>query len=302
VTAEDQTVSEGIPPMRRSKNVTPGFFKTLQIPLISGRDFTWTDVYDRRPVAIVSQNMAREIWGQPSTAIGQRIRVGRVGPWTEVIGVVGDVHDSGVDQPPPASVYWRAGVQGGSGPFPTFIARDVTFAIRSPRTGTDEFIRQIGQAVWEVNSNLPLARVQTLDDIYSQSMARTSFTLIMLAIAGTMALTLGMVGVYGVISYSVSRRRREIGVRLALGAARAGILRQFLGQGVRVSGVACLCGLALSLAVTRLLSTMLYGVSPVDPVSLSIAVAIVLGVASLAALIPATRAALMPPMRTLREE
>jgi ABC-type antimicrobial peptide transport system permease subunit len=124
----------------------------------------------------------------------------------------------------------------------------------------------------------------------------------MLGIAGTMALTLGMVGVYGVISYGVSRRRREIGVRLALGAARIGILRHFLGQGVRLSAVACLCGLALSLAVSGLLSRMLYGVSPVDPITLSSVVGIVLVVASLAAAVPATRAAFTQPMRTLREE
>jgi ABC-type antimicrobial peptide transport system permease subunit len=133
-------------------------------------------------------------------------------------------------------------------------------------------------------------------------MARASFTLVMLAIAGMMALALGMVGIYGVISYTVSRRRREIGVRLALGAARAGILRQFLGQGVRVSTVACLCGLALSLAVTRLLSGLLFGVSPADATTMASVVALVLIVATLAALIPATRAAFTQPMRTLREE
>jgi predicted permease len=302
VTAEGQTSAEGIPPMRRSKNVAPGFFTTLQIPFIAGRDFTWADVYDRRPVVIVSQNMAREVWGEAAAAIGKRISIGRIGAWTEIIGVVGDVHDSGVDQAPPATVYWRAGVQGGVGRLQAFIGRDVTFAIRSARTGTEGLVRQIGQAVWAVNKNLPIARVQTFDDVYSQSMARTSFTLIMLAIAGTMALALGMVGVYGVISYAVSRRRREIGLRLALGAARTAILRQFLGQGVRVSAVACLCGLALSLAVTRLLSRMLYGVSPTDPVTLSSVVALVLGVASLAALVPATRAAFTQPMRTLRED
>jgi putative ABC transport system permease protein len=133
-------------------------------------------------------------------------------------------------------------------------------------------------------------------------MARTSFTLVMLAIAGVMALTLGMVGIYGVISYAVSRRRREIGVRLALGAGRLGILRQFLGQGMRVSAFACLCGLALSLVVTRLLSSMLFGVSPIDATTLVGVVTVVLLVAALAATIPATRAAFIQPMRTLREE
>lgn len=133
-------------------------------------------------------------------------------------------------------------------------------------------------------------------------MARTSFTLVMLTIAGLMALALGMVGIYGVISYTVSRRRREIGVRLALGAARMGILRQFLGQGIRVTAFACICGLALSLAVTRLLSGMLFGVSPADATTMAGVAVLVLVVAALAALVPATRAALVQPMRTLRED
>lgn len=298
--AEGEQVTEGIAPMRRAKNVTPGYFHTLGIPLLAGHDFTWIDVHERRPVVIVSQNLAQEIWGAPASAIGKRMRIGRTGPWNEIIGVSGDVYDSGVDQAPPATVYFRAGVIGIAAQ--PFVARDVTFAIRSPRTGSDDLIRQMSQAVWAVNPRLPLARVQTLGDVYSQSMARTSFTLVMLAIAGSMALTLGMVGVYGVISYAVSRRRREIGVRLALGAARTGILRQFLGQSVRVSAVACVCGLALSLVLTPLMAGLLYGVSATDATTMVGVVAIVLLVATLAAMIPATRAAFIQPMRTLREE
>jgi ABC-type antimicrobial peptide transport system permease subunit len=183
-----------------------------------------------------------------------------------------------------------------------FVSRDVTFAIRSNRTGTEPFITQIAQAIWATNPNLPLARVQTMGEIYDRSMVRASFALVMLAIAGVMALTLGIVGVYGVISYAVSRRRREIGVRLALGAARIGILRQFLGQSVRVSAVACACGLLLSLAVTGLLSGLLYGVSPADVTTMVSVAVIVLLVTTLAAMIPATRAAFIQPMRTLREE
>jgi predicted permease len=301
ITSEGEPATAGIPAMRLTKYVTPGFFTTLGIAL-EGRDFNWTDVHERRQVVIVSQGLAKEIWGQPSHAIGKRIRLGRSGPWHEIIGVASDVHDTGVDQVPPATVYWRAGVYDGGGRVPDFIVRDAAFAIKSPRIGTEHFAQQVSQAIWSVNANLPLARVQTLEDIYRQSMARASFTLVMLAIAGMMALALGMVGIYGVISYTVSRRRREIGVRLALGAARAGILRQFLGQGVRVSTVACLCGLALSLAVTRLLSGLLFGVSPADATTMASVVALVLIVATLAALIPATRAAFTQPMRTLREE
>ncbi len=302
VTAADKTYAEGIPTLRRSKSVAPGFFQTMGIPLLAGRDFTWSDIHDRRRVAIVSNNLAREWWGQPSAAIGKQIRIGRAGPLNEVIGVAGDLYDSGADQPPPAIVYWRAGAQDAFGPIPTFIPRDMAFAIRSDQAGTEDLIRQIGRAVWAVDPSLPLARVQTLADTYAQSMARTSFTLVMLAIAGIMALALGLVGIYGVISYAVTEQRRAIGIRLALGAARGSILARFLAQGLRVTAIACATGLVLSLAVRDLLSRLLFGVSPFDPVTLLGVAGIVLTVATLAALIPAARAAFMQPMRTLREE
>ena len=302
VTAEDRKYPEGIPPLRRSKFVAPGFFQTLGIPILLGRDFTWTDLDARRAVVIVSNNLARELWGQPSAALGKRIRIGRVGEPHEVIAVVGDLYDSGVDQPAPAIVYWRGGVQNAFGPVPTFIARDLSFAIRSDRAGTEDLIRQIGRAAWTVDADLPLGRVQTLQETYAQSMSRTSFTLVMLAIAGFIAMALGIVGIYGVISYAVTEQRRSIGIRLALGAARAAILRRFLSQGIRIAGAACLSGVVLSLAVGGTLSRLLYGVSPSDPATLASVVVIVLVVATLAALIPATRAALLEPIRTLREE
>jgi predicted permease len=302
VTAADKEYAEGIPTLRRSKSVGPGFFTTMGIPLIAGRDFTWTDIEDRRRVAIISANLAREWWGQPSAALGKRIRVGRAGPLNDVIGVVGDLHDSGVDQPPPTIVYWRAGAQDAFGPIPTFVPRDMSFAIRSDQAGTEDLIRQVARAVWAVDADLPLARIQTLGEIYAQSMARTSFTLVMLAIAGIMALTLGLVGIYGVISYAVTEQRRAIGIRLALGAARGAILGRFLAQGLRVTAIACASGIVLSLAVRGALSRLLFGVSPYDPVTLVGVAGIVLAVATLAALIPATRAAFMQPMRTLREE
>jgi predicted permease len=302
VTAADKTYPEGIPPLRRSKSVAPGFFQTMGIPLIVGRDFTWTDVDSRRRVAIVSNNLARELWGQPTAAIGKQIRIGRAGPLNDVIGVAGDIYDSGVDQPQPAIVYWRVGVQDGFGPMPTFIPRELSFAVRSDQAGTSDLIRQVGHAVWAVDASLPLARVQTLGEIYAQSMSRTSFTLVMLAIAGVMALALGLVGIYGVISYAVTEQRRAIGIRLALGAARGSILGRFLAQGLRVTAIACATGLVLSLAVRGVLSRMLFGVSPFDPVTLLGVAGVVLTVATLAALIPATRAVFMQPMRTLRED
>lgn len=302
VTAADKVYSEGIPTLRRSKAVAPGFFTTMGIPLLAGRDFTWSDIDGHRSVVVVSNNLAREWWGEPSTALGKQIRIGRAGPLNEVIGVAGDVYDSGVDQPLPTIVYWRAGVQDVAGPLPAFVPRDLSYAIRSDQAGSDDLIRQVGRAVWAVDSNLPLARVQTLGDTYAQSMSRTSFTLVMLAISGIMALALGLVGIYGVISYAVTEQRRAIGIRLALGATRGSILGRFLTQGLRVTGIACASGLVLSLAVRGALSRLLFGVSPYDPVTLVSVAAVVLTVATLAALIPAARAAFMQPMRTLREE
>ena len=302
VTAADKTYSEGIPQLRRSKSVSPGFFQTMGIPLLAGRDFTWTDIEGRRRVAIVSNNLAREWWGQPSAAIGRQIRIGRAGPLNEVIGVAGDIYDSGADQPPPTVVYWRAGAQDAFGPIPTFVPRDMAFAIRSDQAGTEDLIRQVGRAVWAVDASLPLARVQTLGETYAQSMSRTSFTLVMLAIAGIMALALGLVGIYGVISYAVTEQRRAIGIRLALGAARGSILGRFLAQALHVTAIACASGIVLSIAARGALSRLLFGVSPFDPLTLVSVAGVVLLVATLAALIPATRAALMQPMRTLREE
>jgi predicted permease len=302
VTAADKAYPEGIPPLRRSKFVSPGFFRAMGIPLLAGRDFTWSDIDSHRRVAVVSDNLARELWGQPDAALGKQIRIGRAGALNEVIGVVGDIYDSGVDQPITPIVYWRAGVQDAFGPMQTFIARDVSFAIRSNQAGSEDLIRQVGRAVWAVDGNLPLARVQTLGEIYAQSMSRTSFMLVMLATAGIMALTLGLVGIYGVISYAVTEQRRAIGIRLALGAARGSILRRYLAQGIRMTGIACATGIVLSLAVQGAIARLLFGVSPYDLVTLVGVPVVVLVVATLAALIPATRAAFMQPMRTLREE
>ena len=279
VTAEDKTYAEGIPPLRRSKSVSPGLFTTLGTPLLAGRDFTWTDVHANRQVAVVSANMAREIWGEPSAALGKRIRLGRAGVWNEIIGVVGDVHDSGADQRAPAIVYWRGGVQRGPGISTEYIPRAVTFAIRSNRAGTEAFVKRVSQAVWTVNPSLPVGRVQTLGDVYEQSMSRTSFALVMLAIAGSMALVLGIIGIYGVTSYTVSQRRREIGIRLALGAQQGELRRRFVRHGMALTGVGVAIGLGGATGLTRLMSSLLFGISPLDPVTY-LAVPLILAMAA----------------------
>lgn len=302
MTAEGQTYDVGIPPLRRSKSVSPNLFRTLGTPLVAGRDFTWADVHDNRRVAVVSASMAREMWQEPSAALGKQIRVGQRGAWSEIVGVVGDVHDSGVHQEVPAIVYWRAGVQRHPATSASYIPRAVTFAIRSARAGTDDFAMEVGKAVWAVDPALPLARVQTLAEVYTRSMSRTSFALVMLAIAGSMALALGIVGIYGVLSYTVAQRSREIGIRLALGAQHSELRRRFVRYGLSLAGIGVALGLAAAAALTQLLSSLLFEVSPLDPITFAAVPIVLTAAAMLASYLPARRAVAVDPVETLRAE
>jgi predicted permease len=270
--------------------------------LIAGRDITWTDVYDYRPVAMVSENMARELWGEPAAALGKRIRIAGPGPlrWREIVGVVEDVRDDGVQQKAPSLVYWPVRMENFWGA--KFIMRSVAFSIRSKRAGNEGFVNEVHQAVWSVNPNVPLALVRTMHEVYDRSMAGTSFALVMLGIAGATALVLGIIGIYGVISYGVSQRTREIGIRVALGAQRRDIVRIVLGQGGTVALVGIGLGLTASFGLTRLMATMLFGVSATDPLTFVAVALILLAVALLACYVPARRAMRVDPMVALRHE
>lgn len=300
--AQDRQYAEGdLPPIRRFKFISPGFFATLGTPLVAGRDITWSDIYQKIPVTIVSENFAREYWHDANNALGKRIRPTNVDGWREIVGVVADMHDDGVSQPAPTSVYWPIMMDNFEGEKEA-LHRDIGFTIRSPRAGSESFLKEVRQTVWSVNPNVPLSSVHTLGYFYATSMARTSFTLVMLAVAGGMALLLGIVGIYGVIAYSVSQRTREIGIRMALGAQRQTLIAMFVRHGLLLTGIGIVCGLIGAFAVMRLMSSLLFNVSPMDPITYAAVTVGVMVTAYLACYLPSRRAATVDPVDALRAE
>lgn len=302
VFAEDRNYATGaMPPMRRFKFNSPGFLRTMGIPLLAGRDFTWADNYEKLPVAMVSAQFAREYWGTPANALGKRIRVSSKDDWREIVGVVGDVHNDGMSKDPVPTAYWPL-LMSNFESQPVNVRRWVTFVARTPRAGSQTLRTEMEHAAWSVDGNLPLVDVRPMSYYYSRSMARTSFTLVMLGVAAAMALLLGVVGLYGVIAYSASQRRREIGIRIALGAQRGNITGMFVRQGLLLAGIGVACGVAVALSVTRLLTTLLYHVSPLDPLTYGLACAGLAGAAALASYLPSRRTTTVNPVEALRAE
>jgi predicted permease len=277
-------------------------FETLRIPVVAGRDFTWTDIYERRPVVVISEDLARLEWGQPQAALGKRVKgSAQQDQWFEIVGVAGSVQDRGLSQGTVGIVYipiLAERVYGAA----THVWRSVTFVVRNSRAGSPALLDEIRQAVWAVDSSLPLRNMRTMSDILEASMARTSFTLAMLAIAGTMALLLGLIGIYGVISYGVSQRRREIGIRIALGAERGKVQRMFLRQGLVLTSIGIALGLVAAAALTRLMSSLLFEISPLDPLTYAAVSATLLSAATLASYLPSRRAGRVDPIASLRTE
>jgi predicted permease len=299
---EDRPQREGgVPPVYRFKFASPGYISAVGSRLIAGRDFTWNELYQRTPVAMVSENVARELWSDARAAIGKRIRVTRKDDWREVIGVVCDMHDDGIDQKAPTIVYWPLLLKNFEAASEIAI-RGVAYVIRTPRAGSLRLRQELRAAVESVNATLPVADVKTLESVYERSLARTSLTLVLLAIAGGMALVLGVVGIYGVISYSVSQRTREVGIRLALGAPIHEVMGLFVRQGLAMSGMGTVCGLAAALILTRLMKALLFEVSPVDPVTYVTASTGLIIAAFLGCYLPARRATKVDPAKALRAE
>ena len=282
----------GTPPMRKLRMIGPGYSEALGNPLVAGRPIRWTDIHQPTSVVWVSENLAREYWGEPSQAIGKRLG-GLPGEWNEIVGVLGNERDRGLNQPAPTIVFWPMATA-------RFVIRDMSFVVRSTRVGTPGFLRELQQAVWSVNRNVPLADVQTLDEIQADSMAQTSFAMVMLAIAAGVALMLALVGIYGVVSYIVAERTHEIGIRMALGAQRGDVTSLFLRHGLALTLIGIGLGVGAALFLTPIMSSLLYEVRPMDPATYVGVVVMLAAVTLLATYLPARRASRASPVIALR--
>jgi predicted permease len=298
---EGQPVPPAGPPSRELKRVSPGYFKAMGTPIIAGRDITWSDIQKGGRVVLISEDFAREIAPEPAAALGQRTRAPVRAPvgsrqWREVVGVVQSVHEDGLYEKPPSVVYYPVLMEN------RFGSTDVAFVIRSNRAGTPSLEEEIRQAVRSVSGSIAISQTRTMREIYADSFARTSFTLVLLAIAGVMALALGVIGIYGVIAYVVSQRTREIGIRSALGAEPRDLVRGFVLHGLALSGVGAIVGLVAAVGLARLMSSLLFGVGPTDPAVYAVALGVIIAAAALATYLPARRAATIDPIETLKAE
>ncbi len=294
-----------IPPIRRFMWAMPGYFEAMGIPVLAGRGLAWDDLHVPNAVAVVSEALAREVWGSAGAALGERVATlnledsGMI--WFEVVGVVGDVPADGLDRPVVPTVYWPA-VQGdlyGRGPE---IQRGMSYVVRAAPGAMDGLLPRVQQVVWGVAPSLPVAGVGNVGEMVDRSLSRTSFTLVMLGIAGGVALLLGAIGLYGVVSYSVSQRTREIGVRMAVGAGTAAVSRMVVKQGLALAGAGVMLGVIGAVLLSRLLGSLLYGVRALDPATYALVSLLLAAVAAGASWVPARRAAGVDPAVTLRGE
>ena len=290
-----------LPAIRLYKFISPGLLKTMGNQLVAGRDFTWAETYEKRPVVMVSENLARELWRDPAAAIGKRVRENLKTPWHEIIGVVGDEHDDGLNQKAPSIVLWPILMENFAGD-QTFARRTLSYMIRSTRTGSSGFVKEIGQAVWSVNPESPARqRSHAAGGLRHVSCAHVVHA----RHAGDCRQHGAAAGNHGDLRrpfVSVSQRTREIGIRMALGARGEEVMRMFVGYGFRLASIGVACGLLAAVALTRLMSSLLFDVTPSDPLTLG-AVSVGLMIAALlASYLPAARATSVNPVDALRAE
>lgn len=286
-------IAPGQIPMAGYDVVTPGYFVTLRIPLREGREFSWSDTPETEPIIIINETMAKTYWPREDP-LGKRIQQGGPDdPWLTIAGVVGDIREFDPLTAPRPTMYFPITQ------FPDGILRDwVVRSVRDPLTVASA----VRAAVWSVDKDLPVTRVRTMEEVWSLSIASERLNLLLFVLFALLALVLSTVGIYGVMAYNVAERTREIGIRVALGARSNDVLKIVLAQGCRLAALGLLLGVAAALALTRLMASMIYGVSSTDAATF-FTVALLLGAVALAACyIPARRALRVDPMVALRYE
>ncbi|HKS39345.1 MAG TPA: ADOP family duplicated permease, partial [Blastocatellia bacterium] len=282
-------------PIVISRVVSDGYFRTMGIALSKGREFSSQDRADTRASIIVSESTARTFWPDEDP-IGKRLKMGRYDSdeaWMSVVGVVKDVRQFELDIDPKPQVYFTYSQM------PYFAPRDLVV-----RTSGDplQLAAAVRNEVWAVDKDQPVSNVSTMEAILAQSVARERFNMLLLAIFAGVALALAAVGIYGVMSYSVTQRTHEIGVRMALGANRSDVLKLVVGQGVKLVSVGVAIGLVSAFALTRVMESLLFGVSATDPATFAVISIVLVAVAMFASYIPARRATKVDPMIALRYE
>ncbi len=297
---EDFPTAEGeARPSFRVKWTGGDYFALMENPVIAGRPITQADIRDRNDVVVVTENLALTYWDSSEAAIGKRLRDGDT--WREIVGVVGNVRDHGPGEPPVAVVYYPAVVNDFWGA-DTFVPRWMAYAVRTSAGSPTALMPEVRRIVRSVNPDLAITQVRTLEEIRDFSMVRTSFTVFLLGIAALVALFLGVIGIYGVVSYAVGQRTREIGIRMALGAATIDVSRLVIGQGFRLAAAGVVIGVLGAAFLSRLMTPVIYGVSPADPLTYAVVAVTLVSVALLASYVPARRAAAVNPVEALRAE
>jgi putative ABC transport system permease protein len=273
--------------------VEPHFFETLGIPLLSGRSFTDREAREVTHTVVVSQSMAKKLWPNEDP-VGKRVTIHMKDQDvpSQVVGVVGDVRHAGLDANANATAYW---------PHPELAYNFMTLVIRTDGDPL-ALAPAVRQAVWSLDKDQPVVDIRTMEDLLWVSLARARFSTVVLGVFAGMALLLAITGIYGVVSYSVAERTREIGIRVALGAQRSDVLRMVLRQGLILAGFGIGIGLAAALALTRLMTSLLFGTSASDPTTFACVAGLLLMVALSACCLPARSAMKIDPMVALRYE
>jgi predicted permease len=281
------------------QRVTVDYLTTMGIPLRDGRDFTPADATSTNGVVLVNETLARTFY-KDQNPLGRRLRVSfnDAAPWFTIVGVVKDVKQGGLDSKTGTEIYFL----NDQGPrVNNFSVRNMNIVVRSDLP-IDTLAPQLRRAVQSMDPSLPIVRMRTMDEVFGASVSRPRLLMQLLGTFAGLALLLAAVGTYGILSYTVNERRKEIGIRMALGATRGNVMGRILGQGLRLTGAGLVVGLAASLLLTRVLQAQLFNVQPTDPATVAAVTASIAVVALIACYLPAARATRVDPMVVLRDE